>query len=121
MTRKPTRQRKGGLRQDPEVEQWLATAADNPASLTKKQRQDRQRVRVRYDVPQWLKDAIHKIAQDNTTSDSQAGALLLAYAVRKYFDNDTELVDAFFANCEPSNTLRFDTNIAIPHQFEVHL
>lgn len=119
MTKK--RQRQGGLRADPEVEQWLATAADNPSALTRKQKLDRQRIRVRYDVPAWLKAAVSKIARDQTTSDSQAGALLLAYAVKQYFGNDTELVDAFFSNRSPSNTLRFDTDIAIPAQFEVHI
>jgi len=106
--------RVGGLQLDPAVEEWRAEAADNPARLTRKQREDRQRTRVRYDVPAWLKEAVEEVATEQNTSASQAAALLLAWSLHHYRDRDPALLDAFFDNHEPSRTLRFEFNVKIP-------
>ncbi len=87
-------QRVGGLRLDPAVVEWQQTAARNMAALTKKQRRDRQRVRIRYDVPPWLKTAVEAVARELDTSDSQAGAFFLAWGLAAYRRGDPELLEA---------------------------
>ena len=87
--------RVGGIQiADPAVTEWQQTAARNRAALTRKQRQDRERVRVRYDVPPWLKEAVEQVAAELDTSISQAGAFLLAWALDAYRRGDGELLSA---------------------------
>jgi len=114
-------ERRGGLQLDPAVEEWRAEAADNPARLTKKQREDRARTRVRYDVPAWLKAAVEDVAAGQETSASQAAALLLAWSLKLYRDRDPALLDAFFDNRKPSRTLRFEYNVNIPRAIETEI
>jgi hypothetical protein len=80
MPAKPVR--RGGLTHlDPAVVAWQQGAATNTAALTPKQHADRGRVRVRLDVPPTVATALAALAEALQTSQSQAGALLLAYAL----------------------------------------
>ena len=87
-------QRVGGLTLDPAVVEWQQTAARNMAALTKKQRKDRKRIRVRYDVPPWLKTAVEQAAEVLETSASQAGAFFLAWGLAAYRRGDPDLLEA---------------------------
>jgi hypothetical protein len=107
--------RVGGLRLDPAVSEWQRTAATNAAALTKKQRKDRQRIRVKYDMPPALKERIVQAAKEEGTSASQLAAFLLTWAMDRWEDPDhpvgvelRELVDeAKF----PSRSLRIEWNL----------
>jgi hypothetical protein len=115
-------QRVGGLATqtiDPAVVQWVVAAAENKAALSKKQRQDRQRVRVKYDLPPWLKQSIEALANDDQfdTSASQAAAFLLAYGVHRLRCGDQELRNALMAAKEPARTLQFSWNLVIPEEW----
>lgn len=107
-------QRQGGLRIDPAVAAFQQKAAVNTAALTSKQRRDRKRVRVMYDLAPEVKGAIEKIAEEQKTSASQAAALLLTWAAVRYFGGNgaaQELKDAFLDGREPSRTPRFEFNV----------
>ena len=52
---------------------------------------DKQRTRLRLDVPDWLKAGLESDAGELQVSVSQLGAFLLAYALRLYRDGDPEL------------------------------
>ena len=112
--------RVGGLRVDPQTKDWLDSAAENTAALTKQQRKDRGRVRLRVECERypWLKEAIEEAAFENNTSASQMAAFLMAWALRLYHRRDVELVDALLENKEPARTLRFDRNVNIPRAVE---
>lgn len=58
----------------------------------RKKARDRDRVRLRLDVPDWLKTALEGDAGELKVSVSQLGAFLLAYALRLYQDGDPELL-----------------------------
>ncbi len=107
-------ERKGGLRVDPAVAAFQKNAATNTAALTAKQRRDRKRVRVMYDLAPEVKGAIERIADEQDTSASQAAALLLAWAAGRYFEGNgvaKELREAFHDGREPARTPRFEWNV----------
>ena len=74
--------RAGGLGIDPAVTAWQADAATNIAALTAKQRKDRERVRVKYDLTPQLKAAVEDGAKAEHTSASQLAAFLLTWGSR---------------------------------------
>lgn len=77
-----TRDRVGGLKNlDPAVAAWQRGAATNQAALTTKQRYDRERVRVRLDVPPQVAAGLEREATTLGTSQSQLGAFLLAWGL----------------------------------------
>ena len=107
-------ERRGGLRVDPAVEKFRQQAATNQAALSGKQRRDRKRVRVMYDLPAEVKGAIEEIAEEQKTSASQAAALLLTWAAARYFQGNgvaEELQTAFYEGHEPARSPRFEWNI----------
>lgn len=108
-------QRRGGLQNvDPAVMEFMRGADTNPAALTAKQRRDRKRTRVMYDLDPEVKTAIEDIAKEQKTSASQAAALLLTWVAARYFQNNgiaTELKEAFFDGHELARTPRFEWNI----------
>jgi len=112
------RKRVGGLGTDPAVEEYQQQAALNVAALSKKEQAERQRVRVYYDVPEWLKKAGEKAAKEEGTSASQLGAFLLAWAQRLYWHDDEELLRALEKSKQPSRSLRFAWNVEIPLEIE---
>lgn len=107
--------RSGGLKLDPAVAAWQKAAATNTAAMTKKQKADRVRVRVKYDLAPALKSIIHDQAKRVHTSDSQMAAFLLAYAVHHL--DDVEFKDALANGTSPSSTMKFDFNLDAPESW----
>lgn len=108
-------ERVGGLKVDPAVLDWQRSAATNAAALTKKQRQDRKRVRVKYDVSEELKRRIEEAAKAEGTSASQLAAFLLEWVMGQYEDEGSEvgaelreLVDGAKV---PSRSMRIEWNL----------
>jgi len=109
------RQRVGGLRADPEVLAWQEQAATNIGALTKKQRQDRKRVRVKYDVSAQLKDRVEAAAKAEGTSASQLAGFLLEWAMTHWEDEESEigrvLRDLVDEAKIPSRSMRIEWNL----------
>lgn len=112
MTTKAKRQ--GGLQIDPAVAQWQEEAAQNLAALSKKQRRDRDRVRVKYDVLPEMKTAIEAEAKQIDTSASQFAAFLLAWALREYAAGNVDLRQGLRDAKMTARTLKFAYNLTIP-------
>lgn len=107
--------RVGGLKLDPAVAAWQKQAATNTAALTRKQKSDRVRVRVKYDLDPKLKSIIEAEAKKAHTSASQMAAFLLAYAVHHL--GDEELQSALRDGTSPSNTMKFEFNLDSPENW----
>lgn len=87
---------------DPAVQEFVDSSrfAQSASRKLKKER-DAKRVRVRLDVPEWLKSTLEQAAQENDTSMSQLGAFLLAWALQVYHDQDGDLL-ATLERCKTS-------------------
>ena len=109
MAKRP--ERKGGLKADPATSEWLETAAKNYFALTKKQLYDAARVRVRVDLPDWLKDRLGEIAKEQGTSVNQIGAFALAWWVMLYDQDDTSMVETFDHSLKPSRAVKNDNDV----------
>ncbi len=113
-------ERVGGLKKaniDPAVADWLKDAQTNKAALTKKQKSDRKRVRVIYDLSPDLKQAIEVEAKRQGTSASQLAAFLLAYAVKGVRSGNAEIKAALGEGKSPSRTMKFDFNLDAPESW----
>jgi hypothetical protein len=110
-----TLQRAGGLKLDPAVAQWQKKAMTNMGAQTRKQRSDRVRVRVKYDLAPELKGCIEAEAKRVHTSASQMAAFLLAYAVHHL--GDEELATALQGGTSPSSTMKFEFNLEAPEEW----
>lgn len=99
----------GGI--DPAVAQFQQSAARNRAAMTRRQRYDAARKRVRTDCPQWLIDQLDAIAAQLNTSRNQLGAFLLAYAVHRYQEDDPELDDLLNASMAVSRSINVDCDL----------
>lgn len=110
----PKGERKGGLKVDPAVEAWQKTAAPNVAADTPKQARDRERVRVKADLPVELKEAVSRAADRLETSDSQLVAFLVAYGLKELTAGDEELVEALMKGRVWAKALRFRYDLTIP-------
>lgn len=113
-------QRIGGLAKanvDPAVADWLKDAQTNKAALTKKQKSDRKRVRVIYDLTPELKAAIETEAKRQGTSASQLAAFLLTFAVREARSGNAEIKEALLDGKRPSKTMKFDWNLEAPESW----
>lgn len=108
------RERKGGLRIDPGVREWLQEAARNPAAMTAKQRWDSRRQKATYDLPTHIQEAVKAVARKEDTSASQVVEMLLAYALVAYARGEEELKGAFWDNKTPARTPRFSWNLELP-------
>jgi hypothetical protein len=111
------KQRVGGLRIDPGVAEWQKGAATNLSSLSKKQRLDRARVRVKYDMPPELKELIESEAKKVGTSASQMASLLLLWAAKEYRQGNGELQEAIDEGRSIARTMRFEWNVALPDEW----
>ncbi len=112
--------RVGGLgKLDPAVVEFQKRAAQNPQTVTRKQRQDRKRVRVNFDVPLELKAALEKIAdmEHEDTSMAQVAALLLSWATRAYIAGEPEVRALFEEERFLARTPKFAYNIDVPQRF----
>lgn len=110
------------MRVDPAVRDWQQSAATNRAALTKKQRKDRERIRVKYDMPPELKERIETAAASERTSSSQLAAFLLLWAMDQYEDRDSAtgaaLREMVFDAKEVSRSLRFEWNLNLDFNAE---
>ena len=114
------KQRKGGMRLDPAVIEFQKKAATNTAALTKKQKADRRRNgrQVKLDLISAERKALLEwIAGQEGTSVSQAGNLLLAWAMRGYLRKDEEIHVAFEEGRLPARTPRFEWNVREPEEW----
>lgn len=112
---KPKPERKGGLqRLDPAVAAWQARAATNEAALTNKQRTDRERIRVRLDVPAALAAGLANEAAALETSQSQLGAFLLAWGLQRLHSGDAALTAAVEAARQHSHAINVGYDLVIP-------
>lgn len=110
-------QRVGGLAKanvDPAVADWLKDAQTNRAALTKKQKADRKRVRVKYDLSPELKSVIEREAKRIGTSASQLAAFLLEFAMKEARGGNAEIKAALADGRTPSATMKFEWNLDAP-------
>ena len=117
MTTTTKGERKGGLRVDPAVAEWQQGAATNVAALTKKERRDRERVRVKADLPVEVKTAVERVAGEVETSESQIVAFLVAWGLKRLRDGDRELVAALEGAKTWAKALRFKHDLSIPNNW----
>ena len=109
--------RVGGLGKvavDPAVASMLKGAAVNTAALTKKQRRDRKRVHVMYDLKPETKRAIVETARKQGTSASQLAAFLLEFGVKELCAGNPELAAALRDGKSASRTMKFSWNLDAP-------
>lgn len=97
----------GATKIDPGAQAWLDKGAQNPATVTRKQRKDRARVRARYDIAPELKAAIEEEARSLKvdTSFSQFAELLLEYGLAAYRAGDLD--EVIYRVRKRSRSLRF--------------
>ena len=115
-------ERVGGLKKtsiDPAVADWLKDAQTNKAALTKKQKRDMKRVRVKYDLDPKLKVLIEAKAKRVGTSASQLAAFLLTYAAWKMAASDAEIREALADGKSPSATMKFEWNLDAPEAWRL--
>lgn len=115
-------ERKGGLKVDPAVADFQRRAAVNSAALTKKQRRDRKRVAVRYDLSDIeVKAAIEGVAAEVGTTASQVGefGLMVFLAMWEAEGEDGALHRAVYACIEPSRSMRFEFNVNLERAGEL--
>ena len=76
------------------------------------------RIRVKYDLPLWLKDDLEATARDPRvqTSTSQLAAFLLAAALDQFRQRDY-LLKQLRAHSSPARSIKFARNIAIPEEY----
>jgi hypothetical protein len=105
---------------DPAMKAFKKSAPENTAALTAQQRRDRKRaeLQVKLDLscPE-RKAALEMIARQEKTSVSQAGNLLLAWAMTAYFLGEEKIHDAFYEGHEFSRSPRFEWNIQEPESW----
>jgi len=102
---------------DPAVAQWQHGAAANVAALSRQQKADRARVRVKADLPVEVKQAVVAEAERLKTSESQVVAFLLAWALHELHTGNAELAAALTEARVYSRALRFMYDLPIPAAF----
>ncbi len=112
--------RKGGLRLDPSVVQFQQQAASNKAAQTPRQRYDAARTRVRADVPEWLRDELDAIAEELSTSRTQLGAFLWAWAATRYREGDADLEEILHTSMANSRSINVDVDLDLDWLVERH-
>lgn len=114
------KKRVGGLRADPEVVAWQQQAAVNTAALTKKERADRRRVQVKYDISEELggaelKGRIEEAAKSEGTSASQLASFLLGWVMDRWEDEESEIGAELRERVDeakvPSRSMRIEWNL----------
>ena len=117
MSKRRQRKKYSGL--DPVVAGYLKKdAVENKAALTPKQKRDRKRKRVMYDIDPTIKEVVQHLAKREDTSASQLVELLIVYGIRAYLRGDAELQEALALETRThANTLRFNWNLHIPEEW----
>jgi len=117
MSKRRGRKKYSGL--DPAVAGYLKRdAIENKAALTPKQRRDRKRKRVMYDIDPIVKDVVQLLAKREDTPASQFVEMLIVYGIRAYFRGDEELQEALaLEERSRANTLRFSWNLHLPEEW----
>jgi len=69
----------------------IGGAKKNRAAQTKRQSYDGQRIRVRVDVPEPVRDLLREVAGELATSVNDLAKTLLMYALARYYEGDLEL------------------------------
>ena len=80
---------------------------------------DRQRVRLRLDVPSWLKEAVEQEANDQKVSMSQLSAFLLAYGLKLYREKDPAMMELLETSKTTITSLRWAFGIVLDDLEEV--
>jgi len=115
------RERKGGLRLDPEVAKWRREAARNPAAMTAKQRWDSKRQRASYDLSHEIQAAVKAVARKEDTSASQVVEMLLAYALVAYAGDEGGVRGIIWSAKTPARTPRFSWNLEVPEEWRASI
>ena len=76
---------------DPGTQLWADRTPANKAALTRQQKADAARVRVKLDVPPAIKETLAALASENGVSSSGLGAYLLADAMIRYIQDQPEI------------------------------
>lgn len=101
-------------RQDTEIDPAVRASLGIGRQRRKvKAARDAERIRVRLDIPRWLKDALGRAAEDQGASMNQVGGVLLAYALKLYASQDADLLEALD---NAKTTIR---SISYEHGFEL--
>jgi hypothetical protein len=84
-------------------------------SMTAKERYDAERVRVTYDCPRWLREAVKKKGKLLGTSASQFAVMLLAWAMGEYIDGNQELRELIYRSKDPRpDALKIEYDLGVP-------
>lgn len=105
------RKRIDPLANDTDTLSWLQDAKPNRAAMSKRQRYESKRVRVRLDVPLAVKETLALLAGKLGTSSSQAGALLLAWGLLQYQGGDRGIHRGIEKRLYPSGHPRIEKGI----------
>jgi len=107
-------ERKGGLpKGDPAIEKALEQAVLNRAAATWRQRYDADRVRVRLDVPEWVKGRLGELANEYGTSATQLGAFALAWWLLEHERGNEDLREVLASSLEVSRALRIARDVSL--------
>ena len=108
---------------DPDtLAQMRDSAVRNKAAMTAKQKRDRKRKRVMYDIDPTVKDVAQLLAKREDTSASQLVEMLIVYGIRAYLRNDSEIAEALsLENRIRSRTPRFYWDLKIPEEWRLTL
>lgn len=125
---KKAQQRVGGAARvqrnvDESTATWLSGTAQNPNTVTTRQKYDQARVRANLDIHPHVKRLLEGIAATEKTSLSQAGAFLLAWAVHEYFrGNKREMLrDLMYEGHVYSPSPRCEYKLEIPAEWLAEL
>ena len=77
------------------MEALIGGAKRNRAAQSKKQRYDQQRIRVRLDMPEPIKDVLVGEAKQLGTSVTDLGTFLLVYALALWIEENEDLHDLY--------------------------
>lgn len=98
---------------DPAVADWISNAATNKAARTNKQKLDANRVRIRLDVPERLKQLLAQAAEMQNTSTTQLGAFLLCSALIEYYSDEPWLHEWLDNSQRTSRSIRHDVDLSL--------
>jgi NADPH-dependent glutamate synthase beta subunit-like oxidoreductase len=104
---------------DPAVASMLKGASENRSALTRKQKTDRKRIRVKYDLDPALKGAIEREAKRIGTSASQYAAFLLEFAAKEARAGNAEIIEAVANGKSESATMKFEWNLDSPKSWRI--